>query len=64
MRIGTAHKDAEMHVKFQLAANVAASFSNKDDKGGPFGFLRLGLHHKAQGHGVLPVLSVAFYLLG
>ena len=26
MRIGTAHVDAEMHVKFQLAANAAASF--------------------------------------
>ena len=64
MRIGIAHKDVEMHANFQLAANAAASFSNKDDKGGPFGFLQLGLLHKAQGHGVLPVLSVAFYLLG
>ena len=60
MRTGIALMDAVMHVKFQLASNVAAFFSNKDYKGGLW-ILQLGLHHKAQGHGVLPVLSVAFY---
>ena len=40
MRIGIAHKDIEMHAKFQLASSVAAFFFNKDYNGGSFRFFQ------------------------